>query len=87
MKDCFHEFLQSKAVQSANRRGWSKIRVAGLQRANQLAQELTGGEVTVECEGVFQLVRRGYARPIELPMLTEATIRDALRGWDMWDDD
>jgi hypothetical protein len=58
-----------------------------LHEANQLAQEITGGEVTVECDGVFQLVRRDYTRPLEIPILTEAMIRDALRGWDTWYDD
>ena len=61
-----------------------------VEEANQIAQELTVGEVSVEIDGTFiRLVRNGYQRSLEIdPVfdMTRAGIRNVLRGWDMWDD-
>ena len=61
-------------------------RQLSIAQAHQFAQQITGGEAGVQCVGfVPQLVRRGYYQSIDLPLLTEEAIREALSWWELWD--
>ena len=58
-----------------------------IANANRIANELTGGEVTVVHDGFGPvMVRKGYA--VTLPLLTveltEACLRERLADWKNW---
>jgi len=59
-----------------------------IEEANHIAQETTGGEISVVREsGCIQLCRKGYFIVKELDQvldMTAAGIRRALIGWEGW---
>lgn len=58
-----------------------------LAKANQIANELTRGEVSVVSDGFSPvLVRKGYVVtfPLHAVELTEACLRERLANWNEW---